>query len=405
MSVLPDDPHAVASPDANTVEHFGVAAREAFLLDPQLAFLNHGSFGATPRCVRETQDAWRARCERSPVHFMSKVLEPALRAAADRLAAFLGARGADLVFVDNATSGINAVLRSLPLGPGDEVLYTNHGYGAVNQAVQFACRRSGAAPVAARIPFPIAERGQVLDALAAVLTERTRVAVIDHITSASGLVLPLAEMIALCRARGAWVIVDGAHAPGMLPLEIPQLDADFYAGNCHKWLCAPKGAGFLWVAPHAQARIDPLVISWGWGEGFSQAFDWPGTRDFSPWLAVPAALDFHHRVAPEQRHAYGNGLAARAADMIERAWGVAAAAPADMRAAMVTIALPTDQPATRTEADRIHDALYGDFGVEVPVFEFKGRLWVRISAQCYNVIEDYVRLLDGWWEIANGMAS
>lgn len=371
----------------------GAAIRPEFFLDPEIAFLNHGSFGAVPRAVLAAQDDWRRRIERQPVSFLVRELPPALRQAAEVLGAFVGADGCDIVFVDNVTAGINAVLRSLELAPGDEVLHTSHGYGAINKAIRFACAQAEAIAVEARVPFPIAGGAQVAEAVAAALSPRTRLAVIDHVTSPTALVLPIERLIALCRERGVAVLIDGAHGPGMLPLDLTRLGADYYTGNCHKWLFAPKGTGFLWVAPERQAALKPLVISWGHGDGFTKGFDWPGTRDFSGWLALPAAVEFLEGLGAERLRAHNNDLAAGAAEMLQETWRVEPAAPPDLLAAMRTIALPGDLSPSRALADRIHDALVDAHRVEVPVLEFAGRIWLRISAQCYNTFADYERLV------------
>lgn len=373
---------------------FGKRSLGDFCLDPEVIYLNHGSFGATPRVVLAAQDRWRVRMERQPVEFMIRTLEPALRGAAGVLGAFIGARGDDIAFVDNATTGVNAVLRSLDFAPGDEIVFTNHGYGAVNKAIRYTCERSGATPVEVRVPFPIADASECISAIEAAITPRTKLAVLDHITSATGLVLPIGELIALCRERGVPVLVDGAHAPGMVPLDVTALGADYYTGNCHKWLCAAKGAGFLWVAPERQAAVAPLVISWGWGDGFAKAFDWPGTRDFTPWLTVTDALDYHKANEPPLRRAYCDTLCRSAAGMLAKAWDVAPTAPDGMRAAMATIALPTNEPATQEVGERIHDRLIDNYRIEVPIMVFADKLWVRISAQVYNEAGDYEKLRD-----------
>jgi isopenicillin-N epimerase len=223
----------------------GAAIRHEWNLDPAFLTVNHGSFGATPRVVLAAEAAWRRRMEAQPTRFFAHELPAALRGAAARLAGFLGARGEDLVFVENATSGCNAVLRSLTFAPGDEILVLDHGYGAVVKAARHAAARAGARVVEAAIPFPGTDDDRVVASVTAALTPCTRLAVLDHVTSASALVLPLARMAASCHAAGVPVLADGAHAPGNIDLDVPAIGADWYAGNCHKWLCAPKGCGFL----------------------------------------------------------------------------------------------------------------------------------------------------------------
>jgi isopenicillin-N epimerase len=378
----------------DTPEEFGRDARRHWWLDPDCIFLNHGSFGATPRDVMAAQEEWRIRMEREPVHFMSRTLPGALRDAADELAGFLGADGDDLVFVENATAGVNTVLRSLRWNPGDEVVFTSHGYGAVNRAIRFTAERHGARPVETAIPFPIECEEQVVAAVEAALSSRTRLVVLDHVTSCSALVLPLARLVERCHNRNVPVLVDGAHAPGMLPVDLETLGADYYAGNCHKWLCGPKGCGFLWAAPERQADLHPLVISWGWPDGFQAEFAWTGTRDPSPWLAVSAALAFFRRIPPARRWDHNNRLAAWASALLEEAWQTAPSAPRAMRASMATVAVPGRWPATKAMADRLHDDLLQRFAIEVPVMEFGGRLWIRVCAQVYNESWEYERLAE-----------
>ena len=236
----------------------GRAIRHAWRLDPDFVTVNHGSFGATPECVLAEQDAWRRRMEAQPTRFMGTVLPDALRQSASQLAAFLGARGEDIAFVDNATSGCNAVLRSLTLRPGDEVLVLDHGYGAVRNAVRFVTEQAGAQMTEAAIPFPNATADRLADSVTAALTSHTRLAVIDHITSGSALIMPLERIIATCHAARVPVLVDGAHGPGHITLDLTSLGADWYTGNCHKWLCAPKGCAFLWTSQARQATSGKL---------------------------------------------------------------------------------------------------------------------------------------------------
>ncbi len=382
------------TPPPGPEAHFGRPGRDAFLLDPEVIFVNHGSFGATPRAVLAAQTAWQHRVERQPLHVLAKELEPALRASADALARFLGSAGENLVFVDNATSGVNAVLRSLDFTPGDEILFTNHGYGAVTKAIRYVCQRSGARPVEARVPFPLESPDAVVTAVTQAITPRTRLAVLDHITSATALVLPIDRLVAACHQRGVPVLVDGAHGPGMVDIDLEALGADYYAGNCHKWLCAAKGTGFLWVRPDRQDQIQPPIISWGWQEGFTKAFDWPGTRDFSNWVSLPTALAFHQQFDVHLRHGYCNALAAAAARMLERAWGTTATAPPDMQAAMATIRLPTDRPGSPEAVAELHDRLIDEHRIEAPIIDFDGMLWLRICAQVYNEAWEYERLAE-----------
>lgn len=365
----------------------GRAVRAEWRLDPHFLTVNHGSFGATPVRVLAAQEEWRRRMEAQPTRFMSQLPE-ALRAAAAVLGGFLGARGQDLAFVENATTGCNAVLRSLVFAPGDDVLVLNHGYGAVRNTVRFVTERAGATMTEAAIPFPGTDEDAVVEAIASALTGRTRLAVIDHITSASGLVLPLARIVAACHADGVPVLVDGAHAPGQIDLDLARLGADWYAGNCHKWLCAPKGGAFLWANPERQAGLHPTVISHGLGQGFLTEFDWTGTRDPSAALSVPAALAFHARLGGPALRVRNITLAAEASALVARRLNTETGVTGPMSGAMGLVRLPYNGPPLALRA-RLLAA-----GTDAPVHAIAGAIWLRLSAFAYNELEDYDRLAD-----------
>ncbi|HEV3185785.1 MAG TPA: aminotransferase class V-fold PLP-dependent enzyme [Xanthobacteraceae bacterium] len=371
---------------------FADISRDEWLLDPEVAFLNHGSFGATPRTVLVEQERWRARMERHPTHFMSEELPPALRAAAARLAAFVGSEAKDLVFVENATAGCNTVLRSIPLAPGDEILVTDHGYPAVRKAAEHAATRAGARVIEAQVPFPLDDPAQVTAAVAANLGPRTRLAVFDHVTSPTAVIFPVRELTALCRAAGALVLIDGAHGPGMLDLDVPAIGADWYTGNCHKWLMAPKGSGFLWTSPQQQAETHPLVISHGFGQGFTLGFDWIGTRDPTAWLSVPAAIDFHERLGGARLRERNAALAREQATALARIWNTERGAPDPLTGSMAAVRLPLSDAATPERAQKLRRKLFDDHRIEVLVAAFAGSLWARISAHAYNRPADYARL-------------
>lgn len=355
---------------------------EEWQIDPRWVTVNHGSYGAVPRSVLAAQAAWQARMEAQPSRFMMRELTPALREAAGVLAGALGADAAGLAFVSNATEGTNAVLRSLAFAPGEEVVVLSHVYGAVRNALRHIAGAARLVEVA--LPFPRPAAGAVLAALEQALSPRTRLAVLDHITSPSALVLPIAEMVALCRARGVPVLVDGAHAPGQVPLDLTAIGADWYTGNCHKWLLAPKGAGFLWTAPDRRAGTHALAVSHGLGQGYLAEFDWTGTRDPSAFLAVPAAIAAHRRLGGPALMAANRVQAQAAGAMLAARWGTELGARPEMAGSMALVRLP--RPITR-------DWLL-DRAVDAPVMALGGAAWLRISAQAYNRAEDYQRLAD-----------
>ena len=369
----------------------GGELRKHWMLEEGMHFLNHGSFGAAPSVVLQAQQRYRERMERQPVDFLVRQMPQELRAAADALASFLGARGQDLAFVENATAGANAVLRSYPWRAGDELLLSTHAYPAVQNLVRFVAAQFGLVVREFDFAFPLVE-GEILQRFGEALTPRTRMAIIDHVSSPLAIVYPLQEMLALCRAQGVQTLVDGAHVPGMLPLAIESLGADWYIGNCHKWLFAPKGCGFLWAAPGSRDFLQPPVISLRMEEGFPASFDWVGTRDVSAWLAISAALDFYRTMGGAAIPAHLHGKVLEAAKVLCAAWQVELpAAPGDY-GAMVTLPLPLTGDATLERANQLRDQLWQASRIEVPLFAFKQGLWIRISAQLYNTTEDYQAL-------------
>lgn len=371
----------------------GSAVRHEWALDPDWLTVNHGSFGATPRVVLAAQQDWRRRMEAQPTRFMREDLPAGLEHAGQRLAAFLNADAKDLAFVDNATGGCNAVLRSLRLAPDDEVLVLNHGYGAVRNTVRYVTERAGARMTEAVLPFPHPDHDAIVAAIAGALTDRTRIAVIDHITSHSALLLPLKSIIDACHAANVPVLVDGAHGPGQVTVDLRALQADWYTGNCHKWLCAPKGSAFLWAAPDRQADLHPLTISHGFGQGFHAEFDWTGTRDASACLAVPAALDFHQRLGGAALGSRNKALAAQGARLLADHIGTETGAGPTFTAAMGLVRLPTPAPATTEWAQRLRQKLL-DARCDAPVHALDGGIWLRISAFAYNELSDFEALAE-----------
>ena len=391
----------------------------AWTLDPAVTFLNHGSFGACPAPVLAAQRAWQDRLEADPVDFLARQLEGHVDAARSEVAAFVGADPDDLAFVPNATVGISTILRSLRFQPGDEIVVNDHEYNAARNAAVFAAELAGARVVVAEIPFPIRDAGQVTEAILGCVTPRTKLALISHVTSPTALIFPVAELVTELEQRGIDTLVDGAHAPGMVPLDLTAIGAAYYTGNCHKWLCGPKGTAILHVRRDRQKVVRPLAISHGANSQrtdrspFRLEFDWTGTADPSPWLALPAAIRFIESLLPggwPEVMAANHELALAARDLLCRAFDVVPPAPDDMLGSMATVPLPAPGPsASGPDLLAIGDALWQRFNIEVPIIMMPASggddgadghdLFVRVSAQQYNQIGDYGRLADALVEI------
>lgn len=371
------------------MSEFGQAVRHFWTLDWSATHLNHGSYGATPKPVLAAQDQVRQDMERAIGDFFSRQLPKRMRAAAAELADYLGAERDDVVFVDNATAGAQSVIGSIELQPGDEILINDQTYNAVKNIARHEAARAGARVVEVMFPFPVADDGtSIVDALTAGLSERTRLVILDHITSATAVVMPIERLIAASHATGALVLVDGAHAPGQVALDLTALGADFYTGNCHKWLAAPKGAAFLWARREHQPWLHPPVISHGLGRGFVAEFDWTGTHDPSGYLAVPAALAFRQTFGDSRIKSRNRALAETAGAYLAQAWTTRLGGPASLAGSMRMIELPLASGA----APDVRLKLWQDHRIDVPVNALAGGLWVRISAQLYNEMDDYRRL-------------
>ncbi len=368
-------------------------------LDPKVVFLNHGSFGSCPLPVLEFQQGLRDRLERQPVQFLVRELEPLLDQARSALAQFAGARAENLVFVPNATSGVNTVLRSLTFAPGDELLVTDHEYNACRNALEFVAGRAGAKVVVARVPFPFQSVSQIEEAILSRVSSRTRLALIDHVTSQTGFIMPVESLVKQLAERGVDTLVDGAHGPGMVPLRLEELGAAYYTGNCHKWLCAPKTAGFLHVRPDRQSLIHPLTISHGLTSPrkdrslFLIEFGWTGTLDFSACLSVPEALRFMAGLAPggwTEIMARNRALALEGRDILCQTLKTEPPCPEACIGSMASVPLPDAREAERSSSplyiDPLQDQLLARYAIEIPVIPwpaFPKRL-IRISAQLYN---------------------
>ncbi len=377
-------------------------------LDPDVLHLNHGSFGACPNRILEQQTQLRKQMEYNTLRFFEQDLPDLLETAREALGIFLGAPASDLVFVDNATMGVTTVLSNLNLIAGDRVLITDHGYNACSNAARFFAERTGAEVDLINLPFPGSDSNEVIERILKGCTSRTRILLIDHITSPTALIMPLEDIVPAVQQRGIQVLVDGAHAPGMLPLRLAELGADYYTGNCHKWMCAPKGTAFLYVRSEHQSNLHPLTISHGMnrpvGEStrFRLEFDWIGTRDLTGFLTLPALIDYMDGISNEGWAGImvrNRALAVEARDLICQELGLELPCPVDMIGSLATICLPGSVETTFTDyhvIDPLKQILRRQYGIEVSLSAWPspaGR-YLRISTQLYNALSQYRQLTE-----------
>lgn len=377
----------------------------AWPLDPKVVFLNHGSFGSCPKKVLDVQNELRKRLERQPIYFLVNELERLLDEARGELAGFVGAEAEDLVFVPNATAGVNTVVRSLDWQPGDELLTTDHSYNACANALKYMAERTGARVVVAKVPFPFQTAAQLMDPIMSAVTPKTRLAMLDHITSPTAVIFPIQQLVERLAERGVDTLVDGAHAPGMVPLGLNRLGAAYYTGNCHKWLCAPKGAAFLHVRRDKQKPIRPLTVSHGANSRrtdrsrFQIEFAWTGTGDPTACLCVPEAIRFMAEAMPGGWPAImgrNHELAVAAGRLLCEKLNIEVPCPQEFLGSMAAIRLPDAidslQPPLFT--DSLHDRLQTEFAIEVPIMAWPAhpQRWLRVSAQLYNSLPQYRKL-------------
>ena len=357
--------------------------KQHFLLDPDVAFLNHGSFGACPRPVFEEYQRWQRELERQPVEFLGRRFNSLMRSAREPLAAYLHTAADNIVYVPNATVGVNIVARSVRLRPGHEILTTDHEYGAIDRTWRFVCEKTGAVLKSATIPMPLPDAETFVETLWAQVTPRTRVIALSHLTSPTALIFPVKEICHRARATGILTVIDGAHAVGQLPLALDDLGADFYTSNCHKWLMAPKGSAFLYARPEVQHWVEPLVVSWGWRSEtpgpsrFVDEQEWTGTRDIAAFLATPVAIEF---MAQNNWEAVRAECHALAVETWQRLLALTSQPPlSDERgfAQMFSVPLPAcDEAALKAR-------LYDEYRVEAPILHWNGRAFIRVSVQGY----------------------
>lgn len=370
--------------------------RDQFLLEPDVIYLNHGSQGARPRPVFEAYQDWQREFERQPVAFGRRHGD-AVHHARAVLADYLGTHADNLVYVVNATMGLNIVAHTLPLKPGDEVLSTDHEYGAIERAWCFNCDKRGATYLRQAIPVPLISAKESVEAIWTGVTPRTRVLALSHITSPTAWILPLQELAGRAREAGIWTVIDGAHAPGQISVSLDELGVDFYIGNCHKWMMGPAGSAFLYARPEVQDLIEPLVISWGWGNEtqrvtrFVDAQQIQGTRDLSAFLAVPAAIAFMQQHNWPQVRQDCHALVRYARDELARFTGLAPLTPdtGDWFSQMASIPLPP------CDTQALWTYLHEQYNIEIPVLKWNDQPMIRLSIQGYNTQADVETLIDG----------
>ena len=376
-------------------------------LEPSRLFLNHGSFGACPNFVIEEQRKWQDLMEREPVQFFEELMPDLLLKSREALGTFLNCSPDDLAFVSNATSGVNTILRSLHFEQGDEILVPNHAYQACRNSIDFVAKRWGATVVEVAIPFPIDGPQTVVDLMKSACSERTKLVMIDTVTSPTGLRMPFEALTEFFEGKGVEVLLDAAHGIGMIPLDLGELGASYVTSNCHKWLCAPKGSAFLYVREDKQSKIQPLTISHGHtfplGDTtrFRHEFDWTGTQDISGWCSIPAVIEGMAEFVDggwEAIMQHNHDLAIQGRNVLCERLGIEPPCPDEMVACISTIQLPGNIPMKEKmhEPDPLHHILSEKYNIQVPVWSWpspEGR-YLRISAQLYNSIEQYERLAD-----------
>lgn len=371
--------------------------KELWGLDPSIVFLNHGSFGATPKSILATQARWRSTMEEDPVYFSMEILPQMIRNSAERLATFLHTSSEQLVFVDNATTGVNAVLRSLlpVLRPSDEIVTTSHVYGAVWQTLQYLRDSTGVRLVTAEVPFPISHNDEVINAVKSALTPATKLVVIDHITSPTGILFPIEEIIRICQENEIYTLIDGAHAPGNVPINLDTLQPSWYTGNCHKWMCAPKGTAFLWTSKEMSPFTHPTVISHNYKTGFIPEFDWTGTKDLTSILCLPDVLDLIHEWGGVEEITRKNKeLLLKGRDILTSSLGIETPAAESFLTTMATMQLPFEISPNEEAKLQLNKRLRSERSIQIPFMPFNNKMWFRISAFLYNTEDEYQYLAE-----------
>ena len=366
------------------------------MLDPQITYLNHGSFGARTRHVFDSQQSFKQLFEQSPIHFLDRSRDELICEARDVVSSFLHCDPSGFGFVDNATTGVGCVVHSLEFSPSDEILTTNHVYNGVRQLLSHHAQRNGCSYRELEIPLPVRDSNDLLSTIIASFTSETTLFVVDHIASITSIVFPIEKIIKECHKRGILVLVDGAHAPGMLDVNIDSLDADWYVGNLHKWVCAPVGAGFVWTHEKHRDKTHPLTVSHFLHTNYTMEFDWQGTKDISPWLAATTAIQIGESIGWDTIREHNHKLATWMHQELLYGLSLEPIVPIDgsLIGSMATVLLPQSFPDTYEECDRLRDQIFADFKIEVPILQYEHRCLLRVSAQLYTKSSDIGQLIE-----------
>jgi isopenicillin-N epimerase len=371
--------------------------RDYFLLDPNIHFLNHGSFGACPIPVFEQYQQWQRELERKPIEFLARRAASLLRESRESLARYLNCPAEDVVYFPNPTTAINMVARSLALSEGDEILASNHEYGAMDRTWRFAAAKTGVKYINYPIPLPVSTHAEFIDQFWQGVTPNTKVIFLSHITSETALIIPVEKICARAKAAGILTVIDGAHAPGQIPVDLEKINADIYTGACHKWLGAPKGSAFLYANKASQPWLEPLVVSWGFeaekpgGSQFIDYHEWQGTNDISSYLSVPAAIEFQEEHDWRSVRKQCREMLGEARKRLVEVIGIPEICPDRLEwwAQMAAIELP------ELDLELLQRKLYAEYQVEVPVYRWAGVPYLRVSIQGYNTQVDIEALING----------
>ncbi len=376
-----------------------------WLLDPSIAYLNHGSFGARTDEIYKRQLQFKQNFEADPITFLDRDRHEMLQNARHVVSEFVGADPKGLGFVENATTAIGCAIRSVPLTRGDEILTTNHVYNGVRQLLKHHATQQECSFREIDVQLPIQSQADILTAIQSECSKKTRCLVIDHIASASSLIFPVKEIIKFCRQMGIFVLVDGAHAPGMVPLDISSLKPDWYVANLHKWVCAPLGAAFIWTDEQHRSTTHPMTVSHWLHQGYTNEFDWQGTRDISPWLTAPYAVRAGSEIGWDSIYTHNHAMATWMHKTLVEAFNVDPLLPLDgsLFGSMATVRLPEGFPTDLEECNVLRDKIYHTYQVEVPIFEFQGQSVLRVSAQLYSTENDVFRLIRAIQSISNNL--